>query len=90
MSRNPFENQQKQHKTTQKIAHRFIIQLAKEQSTHQHPDRNSLISYGRSSLIVTMIAIGMLLRIHHELAVDAAAPNRRRQTKPAAGRRQRK
>jgi cell division protein FtsW len=44
-----------------------------------------LISYGRSSLIVTMIAIGMLLRIHHELAVDAAAPNRRRQKKPAAG-----
>jgi len=49
-----------------------------------------LVSYGRSSLIVTMIAIGMLLRIHHELAVDAAAPNRRRQSKPAAGRRQRK
>ena len=49
-----------------------------------------LISYGRSSLIVTMIAIGLLLRIHHELAVDAAAPNRRRQKKTAAGRRQRK
>jgi cell division protein FtsW len=49
-----------------------------------------LISYGRSSLIVTMVAIGMLLRIHHELAVDAAAPNRRRQKKPAAGRRRRK
>ena len=49
-----------------------------------------LVSYGRSSLIVTMIAIGMLFRIHHELAVDAAAPNRRRQTKTAAGRRQRK
>jgi len=49
-----------------------------------------LISYGRSSLIVTMIAIGLLLRIHHELAVDAAAPNRRRQKKSAAGRRQRK
>jgi len=49
-----------------------------------------LVSYGRSSLIVTMIAIGMLLRIHHELAVDAAAPNRRRHRKPAAGRRQRK
>jgi len=49
-----------------------------------------LVSYGRSSLIVTMIAIGMLVRIHHELAVDAAAPNRRRQKKPAAGRRQRK
>ena len=38
-----------------------------------------LISYGRSSLIVTMIAIGMLLRIHHELAVDAdTAANRKR------------
>ncbi len=49
-----------------------------------------LVSYGRSSLIVTMVAIGMLLRIHHELAVDAAAPNRRRQKKPAAGQRQRK
>jgi cell division protein FtsW len=40
-----------------------------------------LISYGRSSLIVTMMAVGMLMRIHHELVVDAAAPNRRR--KPA-------
>ena len=30
-----------------------------------------LISYGRSSLIVTMAAIGLLLRIHHELVVDA-------------------
>jgi len=49
-----------------------------------------LISYGRSSLIVTMVAIGMLLRIHHELAVDAAAPNRRRKKKSAAGRRRRK
>jgi len=49
-----------------------------------------LISYGRSSLIVTMIAIGLLLRIHHELAVDAAAPNLRRRKKTAAGRRQRK
>jgi cell division protein FtsW len=38
-----------------------------------------LISYGRSSLIVTMMAIGMLMRIHHELVVDAATPNRRRQ-----------
>jgi cell division protein FtsW len=49
-----------------------------------------LISYGRSSLIVTMAAIGLLLRIHHELAVDAAAPNLRRQKKTAAGRRRRK
>jgi cell division protein FtsW len=37
-----------------------------------------LISYGRSSLIVMMIAIGLLLRVHHELAVDARPANRRR------------
>jgi len=37
-----------------------------------------LISYGRSSLIVTMVAIGLLLRIHHELAVDAKPVNRTR------------
>ena len=37
-----------------------------------------LISYGRSSLIVTMACIGLLLRIHHELAVDASPVNRKR------------
>ena len=37
-----------------------------------------LISYGRSSLIVTMICIGLLLRIHHELLVDARPVNRRK------------
>jgi cell division protein FtsW len=37
-----------------------------------------LISYGRSSLIVTMVAIGLLLRIHHELEVDAKPVNRKR------------
>ena len=37
-----------------------------------------LISYGRSSLIVTMISIGLLLRIHHELTVDARPVNRKR------------
>jgi len=37
-----------------------------------------LVSYGRSSLIVTMVAIGMLLRIHHELVVDAKPVNRKR------------
>jgi len=37
-----------------------------------------LVSYGRSSLIVTMIAIGLLLRIHHELAVDGKPVNRKR------------
>jgi cell division protein FtsW len=36
-----------------------------------------LISYGRSSLIVAMISIGLLLRIHHELATDARPANRR-------------
>jgi cell division protein FtsW len=40
-----------------------------------------LISYGRSSLIITLIAIAMLLRIHHELIVDAAPVNRARKKK---------
>jgi len=40
-----------------------------------------LISYGRSSLIVAMIAIGLLLRIHHELTVDATPANRKRRRK---------
>jgi len=40
-----------------------------------------LISYGRSSLIVAMIAIGLLLRIHHELLVDATPVNRKRRRK---------
>ena len=37
-----------------------------------------LISYGRSSLIITMICISLLLRIHHELAVDARPVNTKR------------
>ena len=37
-----------------------------------------LVSYGRSSLIITMVAIAMLLRIHHELVVDATPVNRKR------------
>lgn len=37
-----------------------------------------LISYGRSSLIITMISISLLLRIHHELTVDAKPVNRSR------------
>lgn len=37
-----------------------------------------LISYGRSSLIITMICIALLLRIHHELIVDAKPKNRKR------------
>jgi cell division protein FtsW len=40
-----------------------------------------LISYGRSSLIVTMVAVALLLRIHHELVVDAKPVNRRRRSK---------
>lgn len=46
-----------------------------------------LISYGRSSLIITMICISLLLRIHHELAVDAKPVNRKRRAKSARGRR---
>ena len=37
-----------------------------------------LVSYGRSSLITAMVAIGLLLRIHHELMVDARPVNRKR------------
>ncbi len=37
-----------------------------------------LISYGRSSLIIAMISIGLLLRVHHELATDARPVNRKR------------
>jgi len=40
-----------------------------------------LISYGRSSMIVMMMCIGLLLRIHHELSVDAKPVNRRRGSK---------
>ncbi len=40
-----------------------------------------LISYGRSSLIITMICISLLLRIHHELAVDAKPVNRKRRSR---------
>jgi len=40
-----------------------------------------LISYGRSSLITAMTAIGLLLRIHHELVVDARPVNRKRRRK---------
>lgn len=40
-----------------------------------------LVSYGRSSLIVTMISLALLLRIHHELATDASPANRRQPKK---------
>lgn len=39
-----------------------------------------LVSYGRSSMIMTMVAVAILLRIHHELSVDAKPVNRRRGT----------
>ncbi len=37
-----------------------------------------LVSYGRSSMIIAMISIGMLFRIHHELAVGGSPLNRRK------------
>ena len=37
-----------------------------------------LISYGRSSLIITLICIALLLRIHHELAINIKSVNRKR------------
>jgi cell division protein FtsW len=40
-----------------------------------------LISYGRSSMIVAMISIGILFRIHHELLVDARPANRRKSSR---------
>jgi cell division protein FtsW len=36
-----------------------------------------LVSYGRSSIIIALISIGLLLRIHHELATDARPVNRK-------------
>lgn len=41
-----------------------------------------LISYGRSSMIITLLAIGLMLRIHHELEVDAKPVNRKRGATP--------
>lgn len=40
-----------------------------------------LVSYGRSSMIVALVSIGILLRIHHELQVDARPANRRKATR---------
>jgi cell division protein FtsW len=39
-----------------------------------------LISYGRSSLIITMISIGLLLRIHHELVTGSRPANAQKKT----------
>jgi cell division protein FtsW len=40
-----------------------------------------LVSYGRSSMIIAIISIGLLLRIHHELATDARPLNRKAKKK---------
>ncbi len=40
-----------------------------------------LVSYGRSSMIITMIALALLFRIHHELSVDSTPVNRKRSKK---------
>ena len=42
-----------------------------------------MISYGRSSLIIAMISIGLLLRVHHELVTDARPVNRKRKSSGA-------
>ena len=47
-----------------------------------------LVSYGRSSMIVTLIALALLFRIHHELSVAATPVKRSRSaSKPAPRRR---
>jgi len=43
-----------------------------------------LVSYGRSSMIVAMVSIGILFRIHHELQVDARPTNRRKPARRSA------
>ena len=40
-----------------------------------------LISYGRSSLIIAMVSIGLLLRIHHELVTDGRRANAKKTRK---------
>ncbi len=40
-----------------------------------------LVSYGRSSMIVTMVSIGLVMRIHHELVVDSPPVNRKARRK---------
>ena len=42
-----------------------------------------LISYGRSSLIVAMVSIALLLRMHHELSTDGRPANVRKKKKRA-------
>jgi len=46
-----------------------------------------LVSYGRSSLIIALMSIGILFRIHHELVTEGRpAPSRRKSKKAAGGR----
>ncbi|MEO0580422.1 MAG: putative peptidoglycan glycosyltransferase FtsW, partial [Pseudomonadota bacterium] len=42
-----------------------------------------LISYGRSSLIMTLVSIGLLLRIHHEVSEPGSLTQRRRRRREA-------
>jgi len=42
-----------------------------------------LISYGRSSMIIAMVSIGILFRIHHEQQVAARPANRRKSVRRA-------
>ena len=44
-----------------------------------------LISYGRSSLIVAMIGIGLLLRIHHEVVTDTRPTNAKSNKRSGGG-----
>ena len=47
-----------------------------------------LVSYGRSSMIVTMVSLGILFRIHHELETGSRAAHSRRPRSGTAGERQ--
>ena len=44
-----------------------------------------LVSYGRSSLIIAMISLGILFRIHHELVTEGKPPAKRRKRKKTSG-----
>ena len=44
-----------------------------------------LVSYGRSSLIIAMISLGILLRIHHELVTEGKPPAKRRKRSKTSG-----
>lgn len=42
-----------------------------------------LVSYGRSSMIITLMAIGLLLRIHHEVVTEPRRSNTRKKKRRA-------